>query len=105
LSLKNDFSDLVDRASRAPAGEEILREIRDLADTLLEKNRKYGNSALEPVRVFSSSDPVEQIRVRLDDKLSRLQSGQSDEDEDIPLDIMGYLILLRLAQGDDDSSI
>ena len=33
--------------------------------------------------------------VRLDDKLSRLQSGQCDDDEDVILDIIGYLILLR----------
>lgn len=38
---------------------------------LLAKNAAYGNSALEPVRIFSKADPTEQIRVRIDDKLSR----------------------------------
>jgi hypothetical protein len=46
-----------------------------LCAMLLEKNAKYGNSALEPIRCFSRADPVEQIRVRLDDKLSRLMRG------------------------------
>lgn len=70
---------------------EICNEIREI---LLEKNRKYGNSALEPVRVFSDSAPDEQIRVRLDDKISRLRSGQVDDDEDVILDLIGYLVLL-----------
>ena len=41
-------------------------------DLLLAKNDAYGNSALDPVRIFSRADPIEQLNVRLDDKLSRL---------------------------------
>jgi len=65
---------------------------------LLEKNRKYGNSALEPIRIFSKADSIEQIKVRIDDKLNRLLSGQMDEDEDVCLDLIGYLILLMIAK-------
>ena len=65
---------------------------------LLEKNRKYGDSALNPVRVFSKSDSMEQIRVRIDDKLSRLRNQQADEDEDVIDDLIGYLVLLKVAQ-------
>jgi hypothetical protein len=65
---------------------------------LLEKNRKYGDSALSPVRVFSKSDPLEQIRVRLDDKLSRLRNQAADEDEDVISDLIGYLVLYKIAQ-------
>jgi hypothetical protein len=71
--------------------EKICDEIKEI---LLEKNRKYGNSALEPVRVFSQAEPDEQIRVRIDDKISRLRSGQVDDDEDVVLDLIGYLTLL-----------
>jgi len=67
-------------------------------ELLLEKNRKYGDSALNPVRIFSKSDPVEQIKVRLDDKLSRIRNQQSDEDEDVIDDAIGYLVLLKVAQ-------
>lgn len=73
----------------------VLEDIRNL---LVMKNRKYGNSALEPARVFSRADPVEQIKVRLDDKISRLKNQQPDEDEDVIQDILGYLILLKIAQ-------
>lgn len=77
----------------------IAQQCDQLKATLLEKNRKYGNSALEPVRLFSKADPVEQIRVRIDDKLSRLQSAQIDDTEDVELDLAGYLMLLKVAKG------
>jgi hypothetical protein len=78
----------------------IWYECDRLRDTLLDKNRKYGNSALEPVRIFSSADPLEQIRVRIDDKLSRIRNAQADDTEDTLLDLAGYLILYRIAQQD-----
>lgn len=68
-----------------------------LKELLLEKNRKYGDSALNPVRVFSKASPIEQIRVRLDDKLSRLRNQQDDEDEDVLTDLIGYLVLMKVA--------
>lgn len=69
-----------------------------IKELLLEKNRKYGDSALNPIRVFSKSDNIEQIRVRIDDKLSRLRNQQQDEDEDVVNDLIGYFILLKVAQ-------
>jgi len=74
----------------------IRDECQEVQRLLLEKNAAYGNSALEPVRIFSRADAVEQIRVRLDDKLSRLASGHA-AGEDVILDLIGYLILLRIA--------
>lgn len=76
----------------------IANQCDHLKQTLLEKNRKYGNSALEPVRLFSKADPVEQIRVRIDDKLSRMKSAQIDDTEDVELDLAGYLVLLKVAK-------
>ena len=75
--------------------EEICDGIKEM---LIEKNRKYGDSALNPQRVFSKADPVEQIKVRIDDKLSRIKSSQSDEDEDVIHDLIGYLILYKIAK-------
>ncbi|MDX9709946.1 MAG: hypothetical protein RBT64_10380 [Trichloromonas sp.] len=71
--------------------------LADLRKFLIAKNRAYGNSALEPVRVFSKADPVEQLRVRIDDKLSRLLRG-ADCGEDTELDLLGYLTLLQVAR-------
>lgn len=75
----------------------IADECRSLRDLLLSKNKAYGNSALDPVRIFSKADSEEQIRVRLDDKLSRLSRG-SAAGEDVEQDLLGYLILLRVAR-------
>lgn len=75
----------------------IGQETDAIRDLLIEKNAAYGNSALDPVRIFSQADPIEQIKVRLDDKLSRIARGQH-AGEDVELDLLGYLILLRIAR-------
>jgi len=71
----------------------------DIKELLLYKNRKYGNSALKPIRIFSKSDSVEQILVRIDDKLNRIQQGAGllDDDEVVIVDLIGYLVLLKIA--------
>ncbi len=71
---------------------------RGVANMLKEKNRSYGNSALDPVRIFSKATPVEQILVRLDDKLSRLKRGDNRFQEDTIIDLLGYLVLLLIAK-------
>lgn len=77
---------------------DIVTACEEICDLLLEKNAKYGDSALNPVRVFSKADPTEQLKVRLDDKLSRLRNSPDNEDEDVVLDLLGYLILYRIAR-------
>ncbi len=74
----------------------IAAECDRIKEMLLGKNRAYGNSALEPMRVFSKASADEQIRVRLDDKLSRLARGSGIETEDVEADIIGYLVLMRV---------
>jgi hypothetical protein len=66
---------------------------------LIEKNKKYGDSALNPSRIFSKADAVEQILVRIDDKLNRIQKGAGllANDEDVIQDLIGYLVLLKIA--------
>lgn len=108
-----DVPQVVEEVKEPPAAEPVkaaepakLTEVqsmiqtvcREVEELLIEKNRKYGNSALEPVRLFSKADPVEAIKVRIDDKLSRLRNEQNDEDEDVVKDLMGYLVLLQVAK-------
>ena len=66
---------------------------------LLRKNAKYGDSAISPSRVFSKASPVEQLLVRIDDKISRISTAgfSGDGDEDTLDDLIGYLILLKVA--------
>jgi hypothetical protein len=76
---------------------DIATACDEVKELLLEKNRKYGDSALNPVRIFSKSSTLEQLKVRMDDKLSRLRNAQDDEDEDPTTDLIGYLILYKVA--------
>ena len=58
---------------------------------LAEKNEAYGNSALEPINIFSKGDAVESLQARIDDKLARIKNrGVNDETEDTLFDLCGY---------------
>lgn len=78
----------------------VDEQLAEIGRMLKRKNRAYGNSALEPLRVFSKADTVEQIKVRLDDKLSRLINGRAVDApvEDTVADLIGYFVLLRIAE-------
>jgi hypothetical protein len=81
----NDFSHLVST---------YLLEIREL---LINKNIKYGNSALEPLGVFSQLSAKEGLLIRIDDKLKRIKNGSLEkDDEDVINDLIGYLVLLKI---------
>jgi len=73
--------------------EEVCDNLKKL---LVEKNKKYGNSALNPVRIFSNSDSNEQLLVRIDDKLNRIMNMKNCQDsaKDTIIDLIGYLVLL-----------
>lgn len=84
--ISNTFSNKVDK---------VLNNIREV---LITKNEKYGDSALNPVRIFSTVDSTEQIKVRIDDKLSRIKNYDGNlEDEDVITDLIGYLVLLKIS--------
>ena len=71
----------------------VLDEIREL---LIAKNKKYGNSALEPLGVFSQLSAKEGLLVRIDDKLKRIKNGSlKRDDEDVINDLIGYHVLLK----------
>lgn len=74
----------------------VHRHLNKIADILISKNKQYANSALDPIRVFSRADRMEQLRVRADDKLSRIRNG--DTSEDALTDLAGYIILMKIAE-------
>jgi hypothetical protein len=74
--------------------EEVLEQIHKM---LIDKNRKYGNSALEPLGVFSQLSAKEGLLIRIDDKLKRIKNGSlQKDDEDVVNDLIGYLVLLKI---------
>ena len=85
---------------------EIALMCDSIKTMLLDKNMKYGDSALSPARILSNSSPIEQILVRIDDKLNRIQQGKNNitEDEDVISDLIGYFILLKIAMKRQDKT-
>ncbi len=80
--------------------EEFVKQVKkvtdDIFNLLVEKNKSYGNSATNPVRIFSKASTTEQIKVRIDDKLSRLLRGSEEIfNEDTINDLIGYLVILK----------
>ena len=70
---------------------------------LLLKNKAYGDSALDPIRIFSKNDSVEGLLVRIDDKLSRIKNvGITSATEDTLMDLIGYLVLLKVQMTEKD---
>lgn len=81
-----------------PTTADLIREECEAVEyMLLAKNVAYGDSAIDPVRIFSRLGAEEQILVRIDDKLSRVARGNA-AGEDVVADLIGYLILLRVAR-------
>ena len=83
--------------------EQVKTLANGIADMLIEKNKSYGNSALDPVRIFSKADSLEQICVRIDDKLSRIKNGCNFANEDTINDLIGYLFLLKIKLGEQNN--
>lgn len=79
--------------------------INHLGETLTKKAIAYGNSVGEPIRAFSKLGVKEGCLVRIDDKLSRIQSaGPGCDIDDNMLDLAGYLALLDgIEKLEDDS--
>ena len=76
----------------------IIETSTEVMNLLLEKNAAYGDSALNPVGIFSRGNAVDSLCARIDDKLMRIKSkGITDATEDTVQDLIGYLILLKIA--------
>ena len=77
----------------------IRKTMKEVLDLLISKNKQYGDSAMNPMGIFSKGSAEDLIRVRIDDKLNRLLQGDNsiERDEDVILDLIGYLVLLLIA--------
>lgn len=75
-----------------------------LISLLLTKNQRYGDAALNPLRIFARGlSPIDLIHVRMDDKLSRLARGNQDNgDGESPIfDLGGYCVLELIASWEE----
>ena len=76
-----------------------IKEVGDyVVNLLLEKNKAYGDSALNPANIFAKGSAVDNLCCRIDDKLMRIKNkGIDDKTEDTLVDLIGYFILLKIA--------
>lgn len=76
----------------------VRKVCNDIANLLIEKNKCYGNSALDPLNCFYKGDATTAIKVRIDDKLSRIMRGSEYQGDDTVTDLLGYLVLLKVSR-------
>lgn len=94
-----------DPSSLSPWGETPTQQkIKDIlsgmTDLLLYKNKKYGDSAINPKKIFYKGDSTNSILIRLDDKIGRVMSNTEEKPRvnDVA-DIIGYCTLLLVSMG------
>ena len=75
--------------------EDIETLFNNFKEFLKEKNRRYGDSALNPACIFSKTTAQTQICTRLDDKLNRIKNSDQLRKNDVA-DVMGYVALLMI---------
>ena len=75
--------------------EKIEKLFANFTAFLIEKNIRYGDSALKPMKIFSKNGVEDQICNRLDDKLKRVEKNDVLSKNDIS-DIFGYIALLMI---------
>lgn len=91
------MTDLQLIATGAPSGNKIMNSCLNIMEMLIQKNISYGDSALNPARIFAQSDNVEQIKIRIDDKINRVKNNKGFAGDNDIDDLIGYLILLKIA--------
>lgn len=91
--------------SRDKSTKELIVEMcQELQKTLLDKNAKYGNSAFNNGIVFDVP-PLTALKARINDKASRIKASLPGDEEDAVLDLIGYLILYKIKEREDNGNI
>lgn len=80
--------------------QKLIDVLDGMKNLLLYKNKKYGDSAINPKKIFYKGDSTNSILIRLDDKIGRVMSNPDDKPRvnDVA-DIIGYCTLLLVSMG------
>ena len=91
---------LCSRVEGTPTQQKIKDILSGVTDLILYKNRKYGDSAINPKKIFYKGDSTNSILIRLDDKIGRVMSSTEEKPRvnDVA-DIIGYCTLLLVSMG------
>lgn len=86
--------------SETPTQQKIKDILSGMTDLLLYKNKKYGDSAINPKKIFYKGNSTNSILIRLDDKIGRVMSNTEEKPRvnDVA-DIIGYCTLLLVSMG------
>jgi len=77
---------------------EVDTLLTNIGNLLKSKNEAYGNTSLNPPKIFSKLDSTEAICARIDDKIMRIKNkGLVSATEDTVTDLIGYLLLLKMS--------
>lgn len=103
---------LADQLNKSPWGDlpptqqKIHQIMNAMKDLLLYKNQKYGDSAINPKKIFYKGDSTNSILIRLDDKIGRIMSNTEEKPRvnDV-CDIIGYCTLLLISMGVTEEDI
>jgi hypothetical protein len=76
--------------------QKIDRLMFNFGEFLKEKNKRYGDSAISPMQLFSKLDASNSIAIRIDDKLNRIKNSQEGLRKADVCDLFGYLALLMI---------
>lgn len=90
INKEENFKKLVEVLNEELTEESFKEITNSIADLLIYKNQKYGNSALNPLDIFNGKTKVGQ---RIDDKLARVKNSKELRKNDIA-DLLGYLTLV-----------
>ena len=63
--------------------KQIKSTMKRIEKLLISKNLQYGDSVMEPIGLFAKGNVEDLVRVRIDDKLSRLKSGDDSIESDV----------------------
>lgn len=88
----------MDEALYTDTQQKLIDVLNGMKSLLLYKNRKYGDSAINPKKIFYKGDSTNSILIRLDDKIGRVMSNPDDKPRvnDVA-DIIGYCTLLLVS--------
>ena len=86
--------------SMTSTGLKIIKVCNDLKEILLAKNKAYGDSATDPLRIFGKSTALEGLCTRIDDKLNRIYKGSEYLGDDTVDDLIGYLVLYKIVKAE-----
>ena len=96
-----------DKYETEVVNNDIDKVYKGMSDLVAEKNRRYGNSVMEPIGIFTNlvsennSESLNGILIRLGDKLKRIKNAEKIcnlRKNDVS-DLIGYLSFLCVEQG------